>query len=170
MKLHLLCLLSFLSISTPLTAQPSVPLDKEYATKIKALQDQIDELRKQQDALIKEQEQAQKAKAEAAAKRYAKVELRGTLVKTPTDIIVNTERGGQVKVDKWHIAVNNMVFPVNFDKNLLAFAEQYIGKEVVITGSIFIGFTKVPAQHEGRFDYVEGAIGVTVATLKLPKD
>jgi hypothetical protein len=56
MKVLGLCLFVLLSAAPFLAAQPGPAPDKEYEKKIKALQDQIDELRKQQDALLKEQE------------------------------------------------------------------------------------------------------------------
>jgi hypothetical protein len=133
MRHRVLCLVALLTATASLAAQNSSRPDPEVAKRIAALQAQIEELRKQQEALLKEQERAEKEQEAAKANQFARVELRGKLVRTPGGTRIN-ERNEKVSLDRWHIAVNRMPVPVRFNKALLELAEQYDGKEVLVSG------------------------------------
>ncbi|MFO0965405.1 MAG: hypothetical protein U0793_07445 [Gemmataceae bacterium] len=175
----------FLVLLAPVLAPAQTPeSDVEVTKKIKALQGEIDELRKRQEALIQELKERERARVEKLAaeraKRYAKIEMRGTLVKTPAG--TKTDRRAEpTPKDTWHVAVNAMVVPISFGtppepgrfdptQKLRDLAEKFAGKEVVVTGSLAIGFKRVPALHEGGFDFVEGAAAVTITSLRLVEE
>lgn len=155
MRTYLFGFIVLLSASSFLAAQSGPAPDKDYATKIKALQDQIDALVKQQEALRKEQEEhtralkakldAEKAKREAEkAKQYAKVEIRGRLGTAPAKTVIPMGRA-HLRIETWHVAVQAMVVPVDVSgETLRELAKQHAGKEVIITGAIDFGTIRTP--------------------------
>src|SRR5215831_18559485 len=133
MRVHLVSLFALLMATTLLAAQP-VPMTDEYAKKMKAIQNQIDELRKQQEALRQEQDQAQKEKAPTAnGNAYAKVELRGKLVMTPGGTRIN-ERNQKERLDRWHVAVGDVLHPIRLSQQQMGLADTYVDKEVIVHG------------------------------------
>jgi hypothetical protein len=113
-------LLALLSATSLLPAQTTGTAEKEIEKKIKALEDQIDDLRKQQQTLLQEKKTQPQS---ATMKRLAKVEVHGTLVMIK-DRLFLTNHGLWLKVE------------VDFQgsKELLTLARKHTGKNVVLTG------------------------------------
>jgi hypothetical protein len=164
MRYHVIGLVAVLAVGGLLSAQqggtpPPGDADSALEKKIKDLRDQIEELRKKQDALEQVQkilldkksekerqaqaeaqrkEQGRKAKEEAdrqakeaaeKKKHYAKVEIRGKLV---------TKLNNHNSPITWHVVINEMTWNLDFGKNkeLQGSAEKLVGEGVLITGVV----------------------------------
>lgn len=137
MRLHVIGLIAVLTVGGMLTAQPddkAPPGDTDAALekKLKELRDQIDELKRKHQSLESEKKtllEKRNAKEDAAEKKkhYAKMEIRGKLVRT--------SRGNNLP-GTWHVVINDLTWGLNFGdkKELQASAEKLLGKGVIITG------------------------------------
>jgi len=101
-----------------------------------AKQQQLEEKRRQEEAERQRQEELARQKAEEAEKKqhFAKVEIRGTLVKVPAPI----GPGDVATPAGWYITINQLKWKLSLpaDKKTLELAEQLVGKGVVVTGTV----------------------------------
>jgi len=114
---------------------------KEIARKLDVLRKQIEDLRQQEQALLKFQEEQRKA-VEEKKSQYIKVEIRGQLLKE--------NRGGGpggaiALLWGWDVKYGELTGGLDLGdkKELLAAAEPLAGKAVILTG-------KVAGRNDGR--------------------
>lgn len=98
--------------------------------KLQDLRKQIEELRQQEQALLKVRDQLQKEAAEKRA-HYAKVEIKGRLHK-------ETSSGQFSSGVVWQVSSDELTWLLDLGKKkeILASAEQQVGKSVVVTGKV----------------------------------
>jgi hypothetical protein len=157
MRFYGFCLLVLLMSAARLPAcQLTDTNDADLAAQVKALNDKIEELRARQNALAEElkrreaekaakqqQEELARQQREEAEKKlhYAKVEIRGKLIKMPT---VEAYTFGDAQsplpspATNWYITINQLSWKLNLpaDQELLNRAEKLNGKSVIVTGTV----------------------------------
>ena len=131
---------------------------------------QIEAENAKKQAETKKLEEVARLKLEVIEKKkqYAKVEIRGKLMKS--NLILN-----------WQVAINDLIWTLNFNNNkeLLAFAEKNTGKAVVITGTIVNKKSAAQGSNPGPYPQfpqtymtypVETPVTVNVESLKLAEN
>ncbi|MBI3823931.1 MAG: hypothetical protein HY289_14780 [Planctomycetes bacterium] len=140
MKTFGLCLVVILSATTMAAAQPADAQDLEK--KVKKLQDEVNDLQRKRAAMIMEWERQQNAREEAEKKkRYAKVEIRGKLVKAAAleNAVV------------WRVVSKDVTMTLRFEGKQDWDLEKHLRKEVIITGRMVAGSPFVSASGDPPF-------------------
>jgi hypothetical protein len=167
----LVCLSLFAGLQGAAAADEDVEQTK---AKLQAVRKQLEELRQQEQALLKHLERA----AQEAAKRneaYIKAEVKGTLryhdVFFPNPLASSSQPKWQA-VKSWTITVEDTKWVLHFgdNKKLLELAKANEGKTVVVTGTVGTrGFPPPSAWNRSTFKNElppPQPTGLSVATLK----
>jgi hypothetical protein len=148
----LLLLVAVALLAVPIGAAAAADNPNEVEQKLQDVRKQIDDLRRQERALLKARERLREETAEKKA-QYASVEIRGRLHKESTGHL-----GGNV----WMVSFGELDWLLDLGRNkeLLAAAEQQAGKTVLVTGRV-----------EGRRDLWHfGPVEVVVVEALTPAE
>lgn len=128
-------------LGSPASAVRSGEGAAEIENKLRQVRKQLEELRRQEQALVAAREEARRKAAEKKA-QYARVEVRGRLRRE--------RRGGPDRQTVWVVSFGELEWPVDLGgkKELAAAAERLTGKAVILTGRV-VGRTWPPGGPGG---------------------